>query len=167
VNQTTTKIIFLDIDGVLNNHVFDRIAGSATILPVCVGQLNRLIHATGAKVVLSSAWRYMCIDGTQFPAGMTLKGFEYMLRTHGVTQRISIIGHTEPDCDVLLGADRGHQICRWLLDNRYAGKCRYVVIDDRDLGISVFEHPFVQTVASKGLTAADADKAIDILGRLP
>jgi len=101
MNEEIKKIIFLDIDGVLNNHVFDRIAGSSTILPVCVGQLNRIIHATGAAVVLSSAWRYMCLDGKEFPAGMTLKGFEYMLRTHGVTQRISIIGHTEPDCDIL------------------------------------------------------------------
>jgi len=54
------KLIFLDVDGVLNhskspkwfgaedNHVLD---------DDCVGQINRVILQTGAKVVLSSSWR--------------------------------------------------------------------------------------------------------------
>jgi len=54
------KLIFLDVDGVLNhskspgwvgaedNHVLDK---------DCVDQINRVILQTGAKVVLSSSWR--------------------------------------------------------------------------------------------------------------
>jgi len=75
------KVIFLDIDGVLNGHEFCEHAKSCGINPECVCELNRIIAATDAKIVLSSAWRYMVHGGA-----LTLKGFEYMLRTHGVTE---------------------------------------------------------------------------------
>jgi len=58
------RVIFLDIDGVLN-HCDTRSAISPTaaeplpipIAPECVVRLNRLIAETGAKIVISSSWR--------------------------------------------------------------------------------------------------------------
>ncbi len=58
------KIIFLDIDGVLN-HCDTRSNVSPTtkeplpipIAPECMARLNRLIAETGAKIVISSSWR--------------------------------------------------------------------------------------------------------------
>lgn len=53
------KIIFLDIDGVLNSRRYDRTRSSdegnidVTRLPL----LKRIVDATGAKIVLSSSWR--------------------------------------------------------------------------------------------------------------
>jgi hypothetical protein len=77
--MTMEKILFLDIDGVLNDHAFCEVAQSCTIKPQCMGHLNQIIHSTGCSIVLTSAWRYIIHGGD-----MTLKGFEYMLRTHGL-----------------------------------------------------------------------------------
>jgi hypothetical protein len=61
---TAVKIIFLDIDGVLN-HCDTRDPRIATdqeplpipIAPECMARLNRLIAETCAKIVISSSWR--------------------------------------------------------------------------------------------------------------
>lgn len=57
------KVIFLDIDGVLNHcstpPAVPR-AGESLPIPIapeCMACLNRLIAETGAKVVISSSWR--------------------------------------------------------------------------------------------------------------
>lgn len=59
------KIIFLDIDGVLNSEKwyterFDKDLQSYPLCefdPLCVEQLNILIQKTNAKLVISSTWR--------------------------------------------------------------------------------------------------------------
>jgi hypothetical protein len=58
------RVVFLDIDGVLN-HCNTRSEISPTsaeplpipIAPECMARLNRLIAETGAKIVISSSWR--------------------------------------------------------------------------------------------------------------
>jgi hypothetical protein len=182
------KLIFLDIDGVLNAHHYMREAQSCNICRPCVVQFNRVIKATGAKVVLSSAWRYMVHGKT-----MSLKGFGYMLRTHGAIGLTTLlVGLTEPDeacpaCgDTNIGrrgrmlckfgpcgnricrscgteSTRGRQITAWLA--KHGRPDRYVVIDDDDLGITDERNPFVQTLGWSGLSRRKADAAIRILGR--
>jgi hypothetical protein len=58
------KVIFLDIDGVLNcsvektrDVVTDPDRYGSTINEALMSRLNRLIKETGAKVVISSTWR--------------------------------------------------------------------------------------------------------------
>ena len=70
------KVLFLDIDGVLNNpgtyggangvyrrdrDTMDQAERSALlqvpIAPECMARLNRIIAETGAKIVISSSWR--------------------------------------------------------------------------------------------------------------
>lgn len=160
-------LIFLDMDGVLNDHVrFDN--GFCGVKAECVTHLNRILRTTGAEIVLSSAWRYMV------PEAMTLKGFAYLLLTHGVACRTDeeepkdrLIGITCRDEELL---PRGQQIRHWRLEN--GGDRRYVVIDDggenpdgswHDMGINAAGHPTVWTNGKVGLTAKDADAAIEIL----
>lgn len=58
------KVIFLDIDGVLNRKQTPNPRKFPFIVdPVLLGRLNRLLGLTDTKVVLSSNWRYD-------PAGM-------------------------------------------------------------------------------------------------
>jgi hypothetical protein len=158
-------IIFLDVDGVLNGHNFDDVEDiqSNSIDPECVEHFNRVLWATDARIVLSSAWRYMILGGA-----MTLDGFEYLLRTHRIAAKGRLIGTTVAD-EVIEG--RGGQIRHWL--NREGNGCRYVVIDDggattlegiwSDLGIVAAGHPVVWTKGNTGLTEADADRAIGLL----
>lgn len=64
LKATHVKVIFLDIDGVLN-HCNTRSAALATVkeplpLPIepeCITRLNQLVAATDAKIVISSSWR--------------------------------------------------------------------------------------------------------------
>lgn len=184
--EQIVKLIFLDIDGVLaRKSDFNEVAQSNTLHRPCVDQLNRIIHETDAKVVLISAWRYM-IHGKD----ITFEGMSYLLRTHGVTAQIEIVGMTCTDeecplchpgacitcggvvgkvnglpsvCDVCgKPSTRGDQIWGWLNELPQL-PVPYVVIDNMDLGISAAGHPFVQCDEDFGLTAADADRAIGIL----
>ena len=147
------RIIFLDIDGVLNNGkpgLIDR---------DCVGRLNRIVAATDAKIVLSSSWRYMVHRND-----LSLAGFEFLLRTHGATG-VQVIGVTPSDetfrCEPNI---RGKQIRRWLANNcdkHQVETC--VALDDTDCGISEIGYPLVLTDGRKGLRDADVEKAIELL----
>lgn len=157
-------ILFIDVDGVLNFHEKTP-SGYCGIDPRCRDRLNRITDETGAVLVISSAWRYLVTSGE-----MTVKGFEGMLRTHGI--KADVIGVTRRDSEVLgpdgklmpMPDERGGQISDWLaVYGVVHDSIRYVVIDDMDLGIKFNGHPFVQTDGNVGLTEADADRAIAIL----
>jgi hypothetical protein len=52
------KVIFLDIDGVLNVIPQGRDAYGGIFHPEFVDNLERIINETGAKIVISSSWRH-------------------------------------------------------------------------------------------------------------
>lgn len=76
-------VLFLDIDGVLNGHEYDREAESSTLHPDCVARLNRVLADSECSVVLSSAWRYMAFStiwtfpATPLGAGSSTRSSEY------------------------------------------------------------------------------------------
>ncbi len=113
------KLIFLDIDGVLNSHKALAANGINTINRDLMDRFNRIVAETGAHVVISSAWRYMVHRGA-----MTLDGFRYMLMTHGLSSDAVIHGCTCSDEAI---HERGQQITFYL--NLYA-RPQYVVLDD-------------------------------------
>lgn len=159
-------VLFLDVDGVMNDHRWDPEVASGVILDEHVARLNRVLLATGAKIVLSSAWRYIVLRGES-----TLSGIEWLFRSHGILAN-RLLGITGPDtierC-VYRGEpgtwprtnERGQQIADWLRE--HPGVTRYAVVDDIDLGISESGHPFVRTDGKVGLTDTDADQLIQIL----
>lgn len=53
------KVLFLDVDGVLNYREWFRIHGREDypLDPVCIELVQRIIKETGCKIVLSSTWR--------------------------------------------------------------------------------------------------------------
>jgi hypothetical protein len=103
------SVLFLDIDGVLNDHAYDERAESTTLLRPCVDRLNRVLDETGCVVVVSSAWRYMVLG-----RAMSLHGFEYLLRTHGVRCSGRLVGTTGRDRDTTDKTERGRQVGAWL-----------------------------------------------------
>lgn len=146
------KVLFLDIDGVLNNH------NDRTFLPTCVKELNRVLAATDCKLVISSSWRYMILKGA-----MTCVGFSHLLSSHGAIAYNRVLDCLEADGPDK-GEKRGRLIEEWLTHNWNAKP--YVVVDDLDLEITKYGHPFVQTDGSVGLTTADADRLIAILNKV-
>lgn len=159
-----TPLVFLDVDGVLNDHTPQE-NGYCGIEPKLASRLNRVLRLSGAEIVVSSAWRYMMFDRQ-----MTPRGFGNMLATHGIDAIDRIAGFTGRDTMIPNEAgqlvpkpnERGELIAWWLKRHDRPER-RYVVIDDLDLGITEAGHPFVQTNGKIGLTVADADRAIEIL----
>jgi hypothetical protein len=164
------KLLFLDIDGVLNSHQpIDPLILSSTFDKDKVARLNRVLLATDAQIVLSTAWRYFIHRGE-----MTLEGMDWLLRSHGVIAK-RLAGFTRADTmidrPIWTGTqfwpatnERGQQIAEWI-----AGQARgdiiqsYAVVDDLDLGISAAGHPFVHTDGKIGITDENADELIRLL----
>lgn len=151
------RLIFLDIDGVLNSNAIEHVSLLSDpfgwtvvpqILPKCVRNLNAIVGSTEAKLVLSSAWRYSILNGD-----MTLRGFESLLRSHGV--RGTLLGHTRLDRD---DEPRWMQIRDWLREK--TPSANYCILDDDPDAFG--GRPGVQTNGN-GLTEADARRAIEIL----
>ncbi len=156
------KILFLDIDGVLNGHEYVEEAQCSQIKPECVKHLNRILSETGCKIVLSSAWRYLVLQ-----KAMTLSGFEVMLRSHGVRCISRLIGTTcfDEDKDDRYTDDRSGQIARYIASFKDPIES-YAVVDDGDYGFSKCQGPrFVHTDSKVGLTKEHADRLIEILNK--
>lgn len=141
------KTIILDLDGVINTS-------NGNFQPECVENLNDILYSTGAKVVLSSTWRYHIISGL-----MSVREFENNFKKNGVADVFEIVGVTPPDEKI---PSRNAQIRYWLDHNKYSS---YVIIDDFQL--IGFDGNFVKTELKIGLTSQDAEKAIEILNGNP
>jgi hypothetical protein len=147
------KILFLDVDGVLNIQ-------GGPFEPACMTQLNRILLKTGAHVVVSSGWRYLISSGQ-----MTLEGFERMLETHGFDGLL--FGYTCPDEKI---AGRENQIGDWLRKHARFVAANPQLIEGVECWLAIDDLPldlppecFLRTDANTGLTEADADRAIELL----
>lgn len=149
------RLLFLDLDGVANCHCWIESAECCGIDQECMANLNRIIHATGARIVISSAWRYILLANDATP-----RGFGYMLRTHGLTSKAEVIGHTASDEEI---CRRDMQIEAWLKSAQ--GVESYVVLDDmREINdLHDQRGRLVLTKSDVGLTEQDAERAIEIL----
>jgi hypothetical protein len=103
------KIIFLGIDGVLNNPKFINYCNSRNIHPndqidpAAVYYLNKLTDATKASIVIASNWRITYLLSNN------LTGLISLLKKHKVTG--NIIGMT-PDHNMI--NSRKHEINDWI-----------------------------------------------------
>jgi hypothetical protein len=172
------KVLFLDIDGVLNSHKTQVIWGKLPFPgydgdkgfvdddyasdPAAAALVDRLCEATGAYIVLSSSWRI----------GYNLEQVRTMLVTLGVNS--PVIGKTSQ-----LNGKRGDQIAHWINEfNTPEGKARlihqghldteefelpfddktviqtYAIVDDDADMLESQKHHFVQTTFMDGLTCA-------------
>lgn len=161
--QTTLILLFLDIDGVLNNHRMTQ-SGYNTIDENKCTCLNYVLRAyPNLKIVISSAWRYMILDGN-----MTLKGFEYMLLKSGLCCNGRVIGCTERDPHDGIAHDDAERWSQMGLKHRVdqiqtyledSGNPPYVVLDDLRLKIP----NFIQTFPNTGLDLTHIDRIIEVI----
>jgi len=157
-----TRIIFLDMDGVMNHEGYFRIANDKNerdpIDPVCVEYLNGIIEDTGAKVVISSTWRrWYKVEAMQNQ--LDHKGFKG-----------EIIGKT-PDVysSHKYNAPRGCEIDDWIKKHIYQPADsdllgftyrRFIIIDDdSDMLLSQAEHYIRTDFSGGGLTRNVAYRA--------
>ncbi len=151
------KLIFLDIDGVLNRDS-TRIAAPSGCMFVedeLVERLRRIYCRTHARIVLSSSWRmgwYELASGRMdTPNAMDYQALSEKLLSSG----IPINGHTE----ILPDRSRAGEIARYVA--REPDVEAFVILDD--MAIRGLETHQVRTNPELGLTEDDVEKAIEIL----
>lgn len=153
------KIIFLDVDGVLNNASYIKKCYKKSInkketfysgknVPFdikCLKNLAKIVKKTGAKIVLSSTWRIYKSHIYVLEARLA----EYGLRIYDKTDIINMI--------------KGAEITEWLKQHRDIEN--YVVIDDEEYNLSNFiDNKHLVIVNSEyGLTFGDRIRAINKL----
>lgn len=161
------KIIFLDIDGVLNviEQGYDEFG--QCFHKHFEDNLRWIIEETGAKIVISSSWR---MSG--------LKEMQRMWQYRNLAG--DVIGVT-PTCDEILDrgilkfydkVDRGHEIQQWIDDNNV--KCYCIIDDDNDMLPSQMNN-FVRTANNidhkdcvdigYGLTRKCSEMVVEILNK--
>lgn len=132
------KIIFLDIDGVLNcPATLERFQGTIAIDTNMVSSMKRIIRETGAKVVISSTWRM----SKERLAEIEKHGIEFI------------------DITPVLRSIRGEEIASWLKSHPNVKK--YAILDDDSDFLP--EQPLFQTSWEVGLTEEIANKVIKYL----
>lgn len=149
------KLLFLDFDGVLNTprtwgkfYIDD---GSQAVDPERVRLVNKIVDATGAKVVISSTWR----------KDRTISELDALLKKRGAT--FDVYGTTPYDRHMARRGEIVQFIRRQAQIGIEVGNI-VVIDDDRDASISGC---FVQTNTDgdEGLTEQLADEAILILNK--
>ena len=158
------KVIFLDIDGVLNSvtdflearhygHIHNE--GIEIISPGKLYLVEHIIGKTDAKIVISSSWREM----------YSLKELYDMFYIRGFTlPRTSIVGKTEIcESDVDHYSRRSIEISKWLDVHDHVES--YVILDDEDRFESRHKNNLVTTNMFDGLNMSLADDAVLILGK--
>lgn len=138
------KIIFLDVDGVLNTPKFIHRNGFTAIDDILVDIVVNIVKATNAEIVLSSSWR---VD--EKDKRIVFETFK--------EKNIDIV-----DCTPWLSqngwVERNEEIRAWL-ENNIVDK--FAIIDDTpDANIP---GSFFQTDENIGLTVAIAEKVIEHL----
>lgn len=143
------KVIFLDIDGVLNSSrtvaafgrfPYDLAPGLPYFDLVALGMVRRLCDETGARVVISSTWRI----------GRNVTDF--------VPLQLPVVGLTP-----IKRASRGHEIAAWLSDQCPGSVEAYVILDD-DSDMLPGQVPyFVHTSIEDGLLYSHYEQALRIL----
>lgn len=153
------KVVFLDIDGVLvtKTHLLDLqeqgkrmtdAIGRHLFDPKCVANLKRILDVTGAKIVLSSAWKMFGFET-----------FTEMWKERGCPGEIMDFTPKK------LTSGRGDEIWLWLNDPDRVGLVEsFVIIDDDVWDLHNDQmHRVVQTTWEHGLTDDATEKAINTL----
>lgn len=164
------KVIFLDVDGVLNcDTTEETINGWTFVDDYKIKLIRHIMTKTDAKVVLSSSWRsgYYGLETGHSNTDEAWGIIEY----EALVERCGQLGVWFFGCTKWPeSSDRGREIKEWIDVQNTAGNDAYkvssfVILDDYDMNISTyFPDNFVKTDPSVGLTDEDARKAISILG---
>lgn len=158
------KVIFLDVDGVMNCITTKaKIDGYMFVDDVKVALLKEIIDLTGAKVVLSSTWRYgwYAMEHIEHPDEGDLRDIRMFkaLRDKLLEFGIELLGYTDDF------GRRGAEISAWLKQWQGESIESYVVLDDMG-GKEMQPHCkyLVQTSMTHGLQAKYIKKVLEILG---
>lgn len=138
------KVIFLDIDGVMND--------ASTLMTddrphePHLSLLKQIVNETGAEIILSSSWRF------------------YVDLTNQVKERLATVGLKLSGITTDLSS-RGKEILKWL--EEHPETTNFVILDDEyhNFKSCGLKNNLVKTDFSTGLREVHVKKAIKILNQ--
>lgn len=155
------KVIFLDIDGVLNNGTHTKAMFDSSINfkeestditmrhqgfdPISIRFIRKLIKETGAVVVVSSTWR----------------GNWTSCQAELMHVNIDVIDRTTKVFDFSL--KRGDEIKDWLLNRAKRTVQKFIIIDDDNDMLESQQEFFVECDPQYGFKKDQFDKALELL----
>lgn len=145
------RILFLDIDGVLNSEVYYRKtllldSNSSRFDPEAVSMIKKLVDEFLLKIVISSTWRYGALDRLMFE-----------LKKHKLVDYL----YNDWFTPVIHPAHRGKEIKLWL--DFHPEVIDYVIIDDDENILEEQLGRFVQTDLHNGMTEVHFNRVRAIL----
>jgi len=148
VNQ---KVLFLDIDGVLNSrfyykYIYKPEEGGSRFDPYCVILVKKLVEEFSLKIVISSTWR----DGA-------MNRLVNELDANDFTDYL----HEDWLTPVVRPASRGKEIELWLEEHSEVKD--YLILDDNQKMLDYQISKFVQTSALMGMVQESYYQARNIL----
>jgi hypothetical protein len=176
------KVLFLDVDGVLNSAAFlARVEGSFARGPDWVhmldaepcARLERVLAATGAKIVLSSSWRHH-VDAGLMTVMLRRRGVEaaevvdmtpHFVRVNNCNMQRSRCAEPLRRSTLIFAPDeygeRGHEIQRWL--TLHPEVTEFAIVDDNS-DMAHLRDRLVLTSWGTGMLDEHADALIATLG---
>ncbi len=178
-NIIPDRVLFLDVDGVLNSHKFlydeggferqkklDHLVRTnrefewhdAMIDPIGIARLQKCLEATGAVVCVSSSWR-KSMDFDELVAFFK----RYNITVIGRTPSYHELDHDE---EVDGPYARGYEIQEWLRREKDKGinyKYYAIVDDSLDAGVGHSDDVFVRTKWLEGIQDEHVEELIRIL----
>lgn len=149
------KLIFLDVDGVLNDNDTRTLTrdGWCFVDDEKVSNLAKIVKATGAEIVLSSSWRNDWHREDESLNSLAFEDLRNKLREFGLTL-MSKTGDWS--------LSRGREIQEWL--DKWNGEPveNFLIIDDWDDMAPIHGH-FLKTDPARGLDAGCVKEAISFL----
>lgn len=162
------KVIFLDIDGVLNSGdnqcsygFLKNCSGSDKYGDLfddrCVRYLQAIVEKTGAYIVMSSSWRHSGMlkmaqmwEDRKLPGKLidVTPSWKHDAMTGGISKCY--------DC-------RGEEIQEWI---NSAKPEKYIIIDDDSDMLDEQMQYFIKTDGMIGITIDHAKRAVELLGEL-
>ena len=146
------KVLFLDVDGVLNNGIWAskmfeqgiRVYDDHLLEENALRLLQRIIYATGARIVVSSSWRHDRKAYHKLEQQLFRYGLRVLCKTQGTD------------------TDRGRDIGLYL--EQHPDVEKFAILDD-DPDVGNYADHLVQTDPDKGLTGAEAFCCIRLLNQ--
>jgi len=163
------NIIFLDIEGVLNNHThtLKQVKDNGgtyneemqfDFCPTSLENLRQIVEATDANIVISSTWRNSANVSYIHPLRRYWKAILINLGKVGIHRRVM---DTTPWLQN--NVTRGEEITAWLI--QHDSDINFVIIDDdQDMG-DLIGHLALCELNGAGITDEVRNKAIQILNK--
>lgn len=151
MNTDKKKLIFLDVDGVLNSVTYWKSLDEEEKYSMfqidrnAIKKLKRIVDKTGAEIVVSSTWRKFNEDMQVLVTRLSAYGLSVMSKT-----------------PVLYNKERGDEISAWFESHPDFKDAVYVILDD-DADMNVHMDRLVKTDYIYGLTNSKAERAIEML----